>query len=90
MIRAFIIEDEAPARERLAALLTATTPPCTVAGTADSVAAARKWLLANPAPDLIFADIQLGDGLSLELFKTTPPPCPVVFTTGCWPRGAQV
>lgn len=81
MIRVFIIEDEAPARERLAKLLTATTPPCTVAGTADSLVAARKWLRANPAPDLIFADIQLGDGLSLELFQTAPPPCPVVFTT---------
>jgi len=81
MIRVFIIEDEAPARERLAALLAATTPPCTVTGTADSLATAKSWLRTNPAPDLIFADIQLGDGLSLELFKAAPPPCPVVFTT---------
>ena len=81
MIHAFIIEDEAPARERLASLLTATTPPCTVAGTADSLASAGQWLRANPAPDLIFADIQLGDGLSLELFKATPLSCPVVFIT---------
>jgi len=81
MLRVFIIEDEAPARERLAALLAATTPPCTVLGTADSVASAEKWLRQNPAPDLIFADIQLGDGLSLELFRTTPPPCPIVFIT---------
>lgn len=81
MIRAFIIEDEAPARERLAALLAATTPPCTVAGTADSLASATKWLRSNPAPDLVFADIQLGDGLSLELFQSAPPLCPVVFTT---------
>lgn len=81
MIRAFIIEDEAPARDRLVSLFSALTPPCAVAGTADSVAAARKWLRQNPAPNLIFADIQLGDGLSLELFKASPPPCPVVFTT---------
>jgi two-component system LytT family response regulator len=81
MIRAFIIEDEAPARERLASLLAATTPPCTIAGRADSLAAAEKWLRQNPAPDLIFADIQLGDGVSLELFRASPPPCPVVFTT---------
>ncbi|MBI2518426.1 MAG: response regulator transcription factor [Opitutae bacterium] len=81
MPRVFIIEDEAPARDRLAALLGATTPPCHVVGTADSLAAAGKWLRTNPAPELIFADIQLGDGLSLELFRTVPPPCPVVFTT---------
>lgn len=81
MIRIFILEDEAPARERLAALLGAATPPCSVVGTADSLAAAEKWLRAHPAPDLVFADIQLGDGLSLELFRRTPPPCPVVFTT---------
>lgn len=81
MIRAFLIEDEPPALERLAALLAGTTPPCTVAGSADSLAAAARWLQGNPAPDLIFADIQLGDGLSLELFSAAPPPCPVIFTT---------
>jgi len=81
MIRVFIIEDEAPARDRLAALLALLTPPCAVAGTADSLAAAEKWLRQNPAPDLICADIQLGDGLSLEWFRHTPPPSPVIFTT---------
>lgn len=81
MTRAFLIEDEAPALERLSTLLGSTTPPCTIAGTADSQAAAARWLRANPAPDLIFADIQLGDGLSLDLFQATPPPCPVIFTT---------
>lgn len=81
MIRVFIIEDEAPARERLAALLAALTPPCAIAGTADSLATAGLWLRSNPAPDLICADIQLGDGLTLELFRATPPPCPVIFTT---------
>ncbi len=81
MLRVFIIEDEAPALRRLTALLGEASPPCTVAGTADSVAAAGRWLRANPAPDLILADIQLGDGLSLDLFRAEPPPCPVVFTT---------
>lgn len=81
MIRVFIIEDEAPALERLSALLANTTPPCNVVGTADSQAVVARWLRANPAPDLIFADIQLGDGVSLDLFQATPPPCPVIFTT---------
>ncbi len=81
MIRALIIEDEAPARERLAQLLADSATPCAVAGAIDSIAAAGKWLRANPAPDLILADIQLGDGLSLDFFRAVPPPCPVVFVT---------
>ncbi len=81
MLRALIIEDEAPASTRLAALLQKLDPPCAVAGSADSVAAATRWLRGSPAPDLIFADIQLGDGTSLDLFRQTPPPCPVVFIT---------
>lgn len=81
MLRALLIEDEAPARARLADLLAAQTPPVTVAGTADSVRSAGAWLRSHPAPDLIFADIQLGDGLSLELFRQAAPPCPVIFTT---------
>lgn len=81
MLRALLIEDEAPARTRLADLLAAQQPPVAVAGTADSVRSAAAWLRTHPAPDLIFADIQLGDGLSLELFRPTPPPCPIVFTT---------
>ena len=81
MLRALLIEDEAPARTRLADLLAKARPPVAVAGTADSVRSAAAWLRANPAPDLIFADIQLGDGLSLELFRGAPPPCPIVFTT---------
>ncbi len=81
MLKVFIIEDEAPALRRLTSLLGETQPACTIAGTADSVAAASRWLRTNPALDLIFADIQLGDGLSLDLFRTEAPPCPVIFTT---------
>ncbi len=81
MLRVFFLEDEAPARDRLTSLLAASTPPCTVVGTADSVASASVWLRNNAAPDVIFADIQLGDGLSLDLFRATPPPCPVIFAT---------
>ncbi len=80
-LRVLILEDEAPALTRIRALLTEAAPDTVVAGTADSVRAAGAWLAAHPAPDLILADIQLSDGLSLDLFRTAPPPCPVVFTT---------
>jgi DNA-binding LytR/AlgR family response regulator len=46
-----------------------------------SVADALAWLAGHPAPDLIVADIQLADGLSLEIFEHTQPGCPVIFTT---------
>lgn len=84
MLRVLIIEDEAPAAARLADLLKKLDPGCKIVGSADSVAAATRLLRklsGTESPDLIFADIQLGDGLSLDLFRESPPPCPVVFTT---------
>lgn len=80
-MRLFLLEDEAPALERLRALLAEAAPAATICGTADSNRAATAWLAQHPAPDLILADIQLSDGLSLELFTRQPPPCPIVFTT---------
>jgi DNA-binding LytR/AlgR family response regulator len=79
--RVLILEDEAPALERIRSLLVEAAPEATIAGTADSVRAAAEWLADNPPPDLILADIQLSDGLSLDLFRAQSPPCPVVFTT---------
>lgn len=81
MLRVLLLEDEAPARDRLATMLAEPEIGCAVVGAVDSLAAAERWLRQNPAPNLLFADIQLGDGLSLDLFKATPPPCPIVFTT---------
>jgi DNA-binding LytR/AlgR family response regulator len=80
-LRVLILEDEAPALQRIRTLLAETAADTVVAGTADSVRAARDWLAREPAPDFILADIQLSDGLSLDLFRAAPPPCPVVFTT---------
>ncbi len=46
-----------------------------------SLKTARKWFLNNAEPDLIFMDIQLGDGVSFELFNQYTLTCPIVFTT---------
>lgn len=35
----------------------------------------------NDHPDLIFSDIQLGDGLSFEIFVTNPVSAPIIFCT---------
>jgi DNA-binding LytR/AlgR family response regulator len=40
-----------------------------------------QWLNNHPAPDLIFSDVQLSDGISFEIFDNIPLSCPVIFIT---------
>lgn len=77
----FIAEDEAPARERLIDSLGRVAPQARIVGTAPTVQQTAAWLAANPPPDLLLLDIQLADGLSLELFKHGALSCPTIFTT---------
>ena len=46
-----------------------------------SVKDAVAWFRKNEQPDLIFSDIQLGDGLCFEIFKKQPVTTPVIFCT---------
>ncbi|ULQ52948.1 LytR/AlgR family response regulator transcription factor [Flavihumibacter fluvii] len=46
-----------------------------------SLKTARKWLMQHAEPDLFFMDIQLGDGVSFELFREFNLNAPVIFTT---------
>lgn len=80
-IRAFIAEDEPPARERLTLALARVAPQLVVAGHADSVRGTRAWLAAHPPPDILLLDIQLADGLSLDLFADATLALPTIFTT---------
>jgi two-component system LytT family response regulator len=80
-LRILILEDEYPAAERLQRLLTQAAPTAQVLAVLDTVAGALAWLAANPAPDLILSDIQLADGLSLDVFAQTLVRSPVIFTT---------
>ncbi|MGI4822427.1 MAG: LytR/AlgR family response regulator transcription factor [Janthinobacterium lividum] len=80
-LRILILEDEYPAAERLQRLLTQAVPTAEVLAVLDTVAGALAWLSANPAPDLILSDIQLADGLSLDVFAQTVVRSPVIFTT---------
>lgn len=80
-MKVFIAEDEPPARERLVGALARIAPQVTVVGHADSVRATAEWLATRPAPDLLLLDIQLSDGLSLELFEDRDLAVPVIFTT---------
>lgn len=76
-----IIEDETPAFNRLSKMINEAEPGAQIMGNIVSVTSAQKWLDENPAPDLIFSDIQLSDGLSFEIFKKNEIACPVIFTT---------
>ncbi|GAB3297140.1 LytTR family DNA-binding domain-containing protein [Hymenobacter tenuis] len=76
-----LLEDEYPAAERLQRLLGQAAPEALVVAVLDSVAGALQWLNTHPAPDLILSDIQLADGLSLEVFEQAVVRSPIIFTT---------
>jgi len=76
-----ILEDEYPAAERLQRLLTQAAPTAQVLAVLDTVAGAVAWLTTHPAPALILSDIQLADGLSLDVFAQVVVRSPVIFTT---------
>ena len=78
---ALLVEDEPLAARRLASLLAKLPEPLEVRGPAESVAQAVAMLQAGPAPDVLFLDIHLADGLSFELFEQVEVTCPVIFTT---------
>lgn len=79
-MRVFIVEDEIPAREELARLLSRHFPDMEVAGTAASVRESLDWLGRNDA-DLIFMDVQLSDGSCFDIFGALDVRTPVIFTT---------
>jgi DNA-binding LytR/AlgR family response regulator len=80
-MKVVIIEDEAPAAERLKKMLAATGRQIEVVAVLDTLAAARAWFGANGSPDLVFMDIQLSDGLSLDLVRAARIGCPVIWVT---------
>jgi two-component system, LytTR family, response regulator len=77
-----IIEDEKPAAEKLERYLTKYKEEIRVVACLPSVEEAVDWLTENQGNiHLIFMDIQLTDGLSLEIFRQVKVTRPVVFTT---------
>jgi len=80
-MRLFVAEDEAPALARLVESVRQVAPAAQVVGSAGSLRQARAWLASHPAPDLLLLDIQLADGLSLELFADGALEVPTIFVT---------
>jgi len=76
-----IIEDEPPAAKRLKKMLLSIDSNIEVIQILDSVEASVEFFETKVELDLIFMDIQLGDGISFEIFGQTKITAPVIFTT---------
>jgi len=76
-----IIEDEIKAAKSLANLISQIRPEASIVASLQSIESSVNFLTQNAAPDLIFMDVQLSDGLSFEIFKSVKINCPVVFCT---------
>ena len=80
-LRVALIEDEVPALEHLERLVRRLRPDAEIVARLRTVRQTRAWLDQNADCDVILADIQLGDGLSLEPLAESGCAVPVVFVT---------
>lgn len=81
MMKILIIEDEARAANQLQNMLKSCDFHFDLLDIIDSVEDSVLWFENNSAPDLVFMDIQLADGLSFEVFQKTRVEAPIIFTT---------
>ncbi len=68
MIRSVVVDDEKPSREVLCNYLKEYCPDVEVVATAGSVKTAYR-IIKKHAPDLVFLDIELGDGKGFDLLN---------------------
>ncbi len=80
-MKILIIEDEKAAARHLTVLIRQFITETEIIAQLDSVKRSVEWWQNNSAPDLVFMDIQLADGLSFEIFEHVSITAPVIFTT---------
>ena len=80
-MRAIIIEDEKFVAKELATKIAEVDSSIEIIEVLPSVKQATQWFNTNPEPELVFADIQLSDGVSFDLFEKFNLACPIIFTT---------
>jgi len=78
---AVIVEDERLSAERLDSMIRKQNLPVEIITILGSVNEAKDWFKDNSHPDLIFLDIQLGDGTAFDLIDDITPQVPIIFTT---------
>ena len=76
-----IIEDEQLTADDLSETILKVSPEVQIIARLSSVKDAVAWFRKYEQPDLIFSDIQLGDGLCFEIFRKHPITTPVIFCT---------
>lgn len=76
-----IIEDEPRAASQLQSMLKACDFEYRLLTIIDTVEDAVAWFRKHTAPELVFMDIQLADGLSFEIFQQVSVEAPIIFTT---------
>jgi two-component system, LytTR family, response regulator LytT len=76
-----IIEDEKLTAKDLARTILAVDEEIEISKTLHSVEEAKEYFDHKPEVDLIFSDIQLGDGLSFDIFEHSTISAPIVFCT---------
>jgi len=80
-MKIIIIEDEKLTAEDLAETIQRTEPEAEIVASLSSVKEAQAYFEGPVEADLIFSDIQLGDGLSFEIFRERKSDIPVIFCT---------
>ncbi len=81
MIKTVIIEDERLIADEFKRMLLNASGDTEILGSFATVKESVDYLLVNEAPDLIFSDVQLPDGLSFDIFNQVDVKSPVVFVT---------
>jgi DNA-binding LytR/AlgR family response regulator len=80
-MKVIVIEDEKPAADRLLSMLEQTGEKIEVTAVLDSIESAVFFFNTQPQPDIIFMDIELGDGKSFDIFKQVQLKSHIIFTT---------
>src|SRR5678810_1008065 len=80
-MKAVIIEDETLIAKELQHKIMEVAPDIRFIEVLPSLKTAYKWFMENAEPDLLFADIQLSDGTSFEIFERYDLKLSLIFTT---------
>lgn len=76
-----IIEDEKYTAKDLARTLLSIDPSLEIVDVIASVEDGKVFFNQNPNIDLIFSDIQLGDGLSFDIYESIDIKAPIIYCT---------